>query len=333
MSWIDSNKAFQQAKDWIISNQTESGKINWDDKGKCDPWDHCECLIALAICEEWNAFELGVEWFFSNLNQDGLIPPEFQNNEVTHNHFESHHAPYIILPLMQAVLMGRADLITSNIKEQVKSIFNQLQGFKDSDGYYYWAKDNNGMSDNSLITATMSIYLSLKALDNSLEIKFNQELWDQKFNRDGIDRSRFSMDFYYPYMCGVKCDKEQFYSDLKNFYVDGLGVKCVKEEPWVTIAESCECIIALLVLGNFETAEKIFNDILQFKNDDGIFPTGYQYKLDIFWPEENSTWTNAAVIIAAHALSTFNEKEINRGNIFFYLNNLLQGDKTINPFK
>ena len=88
MSWVDSNKAFQQAKDWIISNQTESGKINWDEKGKCDPWDHCECLIALAICEEWHAFELGVEWFFSNLNQDGLIPPEFQNNEVSHNHFE-----------------------------------------------------------------------------------------------------------------------------------------------------------------------------------------------------------------------------------------------------
>ena len=86
-------------------------------------------------------------------------------------------------------------------------------------------------------------------------------------------------------------------------------------------------------MGDFETAEKIFNDILQFKNDDGIFPTGYQYKMEIFWPEENSTWTNAAVIIAAHALSTFNEKEINRGNIFFYLNNLLQGDKTINPFK
>ena len=67
---------------------------------------------------------------------------------------------------MQAVLMGRADLITSNIKDKVKSIFNQLRGFKDSDGYYYWAKDNDGLSDNSLVTATMSIYLSLKALDN-----------------------------------------------------------------------------------------------------------------------------------------------------------------------
>ena len=27
--------------------------------------------------------------------------------------------------------------------------------------------------------------------------------------------------------------------------------------------------------------------------------------MEIFWPEENSTWTNAAVIIAAHALSFY----------------------------
>ena len=54
--------------------------------------------------------------------------------------------------------------------------------------------------------------------------------------------------------------------------------------------------------------------------------------MDIFWPEENSTWTNAAVIIAAHALFTFNKKETSKGNVFFYLNNLLQGDQAINPF-
>jgi hypothetical protein len=333
MNWNESKKALSKAKDWIIHNQKEDGRIVWDEKGKCDPWDHCECLIALALYEEWDSFNLGVDWFFNNLNEDGLIHPEFKNITVTHKHFESHHAPYIILPLMQAVLMGRDDLITPNIKSKINIIFDQLDNFKDSDGYYSWAKDSNGLSDNSLITASMSIFLSLKALNNSTNIKFNQNLWYSKFNRDGIDRSRFSMDFYYPYMCAIKNDKNTFYNDLKDFYVEGLGVKCVKEEPWVTIAESCECIIALLVLGDFETAEKIFNDILQFKNDDGIFPTGYQYKMEIFWPEENSTWTNAAVIIAAHALSTFNEKEINRGNIFFYLNNLLQGDKTINPFK
>jgi len=332
MKWNESRKAFKESKDWIIYNQKDDGRITWDEKGKCDPWDHCECLIALALFEEWDPFIKGVDWFFNTLSQDGLIYPEFQNNKITHNHFESHHAPYIILPLMQAVLMGRGDLITSDIKSKIKIIFDQLDRFRDTDGYYNWARDKNGLCDNSLITASMSIFLSLKALNNSSKIKFDQKLWSSKFNRDGIDRSRFSMDFYYPYMCGVKNNKNVFHNSLKDFYVEGLGVKCVKEEPWVTIAESCECIIALLVLGDIETAKKIFNNILQFKNDNGIFPTGYQYKMDIFWPEENSTWTNAAVIIAAHALFTFNKKETRKGNVFFYLNNLLQGDQAINPF-
>ena len=37
------------AKNWIIENQNKSGSINWDHRGKCDPWDHCECLIALSL--------------------------------------------------------------------------------------------------------------------------------------------------------------------------------------------------------------------------------------------------------------------------------------------
>ena len=119
MKWNESKKALSKAKDWIIHNQKEDGRIVWDKKGKCDPWDHCECLIALALYEEWDSFNLGVDWFFNNLNEDGLIHPEFKNITVTHKHFESHHAPYIILPLMQAVLMGRDDLITPNIKSKI----------------------------------------------------------------------------------------------------------------------------------------------------------------------------------------------------------------------
>jgi len=101
MSWKNSKHAFEEAKNWIIFNQSNDGRISWDDKGKCDPWDHCECLIALAIYEEWDAFDLGVDWFFNNLNDDGYIHPEFKGSEPVHDHYESHHAPYIILPLTQ----------------------------------------------------------------------------------------------------------------------------------------------------------------------------------------------------------------------------------------
>ena len=110
MNWLDYKKKFEPAKNWIISNQSSSGAIFWDEKGKCDPWDHCECLIALAIYEEWEYFWRGVNWFFTNLNEDGLIYAEFQNEKPSKLHYESHHAPYIIMPLIQASLIdGKQD--------------------------------------------------------------------------------------------------------------------------------------------------------------------------------------------------------------------------------
>ena len=44
------------------------------------------------------------------------------------------------------------------------------------------------------------------------------------------------------------------------------------------------------------------NEITKFKDSEGILPTGYQYAEKIFWPEEKSSWTNAAYVIAADCL-------------------------------
>ena len=330
MNWLDYKKKFEPSKNWIISNQSSSGAIFWDEKGKCDPWDHCECLIALAIYEEWEHFWRGVNWFITNLNEDGLIYAEFQNEKPSKLHYESHHAPYIIMPLIQASLIDKEQdykkILTNEQLLKLENIFEVLDDFKDEDGYFYWAKDSNGYSDNSLITASMSIFLSLVAKDKSFP-KFNTEMWQEKFNRDGVDRSRFSMDFYYPFLAGIKNNKKEFLDLLDNYYVKGLGVKCVAEEPWVTIAESSECVISALIHDNENIAKQIFNDIQQFQNKDGIFPTGYQYNMEIFWPEENSTWTNAAVIIAAHALSFYDLGSDDPSvNIFLELRNFFKSN-------
>mgnify|MGYP000013064522 FL=1 len=320
MNWDKYKSLLRPALDWIIKNQLNDGSIQWDEKGKCDPWDHCECLIALAIYEEWEAYDKGVEWFFKNLNDDGLIYSEYQNCKPSKFYFESHHAPYIIFPLKQASLLHKRK--SKEFKEfefKIDKIFNALNSFKDNDGYFYWAKNEKGYSDNSLITATMSNIMSEKLYKNNNSVNLDLSLWDQKFDRDGEDRSRFSMDFYYPYMAGVKKNQQVFKKNLEDFYVSGLGVKCVKEEPWITVAESSECLLAAIICGEHRVAKDIFKDILKYQNPDGIFPTGYQYELDILWPEENSTWSNAAIIIGAHALCNLNKTN---ENVFLLLRDL-----------
>ena len=325
MNWNNLKEQLIPAKDWILENQSKSGAIFWDEKGKCDPWDHCECLIALAIYEEWEAFDLGINWFFNNLDQDGFIPAEFKKEKSISNHFESHHAPYVAVPLLQSKLIRGTTNMTDKNESNLKEIFNQLAAFKDSEGYYYWAKNKNNFDDNSLITASMSIFLSIAAYKENPNIVYDPKLWSIKFDRDGIDRSRFSMDFYYPFLARAKRSKGEFEQLLQEFYVTDLGVKCVKEEPWVTFAETSECAIAALLNGNLDIAKLLLKDILQFQNNHGIFPTGYQFKEKIFWPDENSTWTNAAVIIAAHAIC---RQKDDFENVFSVLGRSLESNKT-----
>ena len=310
------------AKDWIIENQNNSGAINWDYRGKCDPWDHCECLIALAIYEEWDAFNKGIEWFFNNLNAEGHIASEFINEKVSKSYYESHHAPYIFLPLYQKFLIDSDIDYLVEYKNKIQDIYNATLAFADSEGFLFWAKDEGGYSDNSLITASCSVHISLKTYEkiagildldsNHKEILLNQEkINSNKFDRDGVSRKRFSMDNYYPFLCGIGND-ELISKTLSDFYNDGLGIKCVIEEPWVTFAESSEFIISLVVMNRKEDAKKILEEIMRFQDGRGIFPTGYQYELDILWPDEFSTWTNAAVIIAADCVFGISKK----GNVF-----------------
>ena len=306
------------AKDWIIENQNKSGSIYWDHRGKCDPWDHCECLIALAIYEEWDAFNKGIEWFFNNLNAEGEIASEFINGKVSKGYTESHHAPYVFLPLYQKFLIDNDIDYLVKYKKEIQSIYNSTLAFADSKGFLFWAKDEDGYSDNSLITASCSVHISLKTYEkiavtlgldcNHEKILLNQEkINSKKFDRDGVSRKRFSMDNYYPFLCGIG-DDELISKTLSNFYNEGLGIKCVIEEPWVTFAESSEFIISLVKMNRKEDARKILEEIMRFQDNRGIFPTGYQYKLDILWPDEFSTWTNAAVIIAADCVFEISKK-------------------------
>ena len=73
---------------WIKKNQTEDGSVVWDLNGKCDPWDHLECLLALAIFEEEAHFKKGMDWFFAHLDDNHLIQSEFKNGKVYKDYYE-----------------------------------------------------------------------------------------------------------------------------------------------------------------------------------------------------------------------------------------------------
>ena len=317
-------KEFQPMINWIEKNQSSSGMIYWDEKKNFDAWDHFECLTALAILGRKDSFLKGLNWFLDNLSKDNQIFSSYKGKKITQNYYELHHAIYFSVPLLQGFyIFEEIELLKKNF-ETLKNIVEKTINSRDNYGFFYWAEKDGKFQDNSLISATSSIYLSFKA---SIEIykllKKDTELLEDiiksieqqfigdmsRFNRDGVDRSRFSMDAYYPYLAGINLDNSTLLDSLSDFYVPGMGIKCVKEEPWVTFAESSEAIISLIRVGEIEFAKKIMSEIENFKNKEGIFPTGYQFSEKIFWPDERSTWTNAAYIIAKDCLYDLTQKK------------------------
>ena len=79
-------------------------------------------------------------------------------------------------------------------------------------------------------------------------------------------------------------------------------MRCVHDEPWVTIAESSELTIALAAMGNLELAKIVFSWIVDRRYDDGSYWCGFTCPDIIVWPEDKITWTNAVALMAADAI-------------------------------
>jgi len=69
-------------------------------------------------------------------------------------------------------------------------------------------------------------------------------------------KSRYAMDWFYPRP--LWRDDRRFGAgsarDGMGFLEAGLGCRCVSDEPWVTVAESCELVVSLAAVGRTERA-------------------------------------------------------------------------------
>jgi hypothetical protein len=97
--------------------------------------------------------------------------------------------------------------------------------------------------------------------------------------------------------------KARLASRWDEFVERGLGCRCVSDEPWVTVAESCELVMALLAAGDHARAVEVYSWLHQWRTSDGSYWTGYQMVEDLLWPEEKPTWTAGAILLAADALT------------------------------
>ena len=123
------------------------------------------------------------------------------------------------------------------------------------------------------------------------------------------EKPRHSMDWYYPILGGAlrgHAAAARIADRWGDFVVDGLGIRCVDDRPWVTGAETCELVLALDAIGDRKAALRQFAAMQHLREKDGSYWTGLVFSDGKRWPVERTTWTGAAVILAADALSSHN---------------------------
>jgi hypothetical protein len=85
--------------------------------------------------------------------------------------------------------------------------------------------------------------------------------------------------------------------------VTDLGCRCVDANPWVTGAETSELAMALDNLGDRSGALRLLGAIQHSRHASGLYWTGFVFGDGVYWPNEQTTYTSAAVLLAADALS------------------------------
>ncbi len=303
---------------FIVTLQKGTGDIPWHTDGKTDPWDLVETIMGLNIGKRFDASYLAFEWLRNIQNSDGSWYSSYINGKPGDRTCETHMAAYISVGLFHTWLMNKDTAFLELMWPTMEKGINYALSLQTKSGEIYWAKSPEGKVDPmSLLTGASSIFMSLKCALTIAGILGKRKIsWETAFEKLGksiredihhynVSKSRFSMYWFYPILSGALTGEkaERRIEKYWNKYViEGQGARCVSDQPWVTIAETSELVLALNGMGCVEKANIVFSWIQDRIYDDKTYWCGYTYPDMVIWPEEKISWTNAVVLMAADAV-------------------------------
>jgi hypothetical protein len=312
--------ALRRTGDFIAGQQLSNGQIPWFRGYFADPWDHVEAAMALAVVGRREESRAAMDWLAATQSPDGSWPMETVGDRVTEATIDTNQCAYLAVGLWHDhLLTGEADHLARHWPALERAI-DLVVGAQLPTGAIAWARSPEGeWWDEGLLTGSSCLVLSLGcALEIASRLGHDRPEWRQARSRlaaavrgarsgDGVfmDKPTHSMDWFYPVLGGAVAGEaahEHIDGRWAEFVVPGYGIRCVSDRPWATPAESSELAITLDLMGRRDDALTILEDVEVHRADDGGYWTGYVWPDRAIWPEEKTTWTAAAVILAHDAV-------------------------------
>ena len=316
---IISSAQIRATADHIADWQLPSGMIPWFPGGHADPWNHVEAAMALVIGDRRAEAEAAYQWLVDIQRPDGSWHQYYLEHEVEQDKLDANVIAYIATGVWHHYLHFRDLGYLEEMWAVVEPAIDFVLDLQQPRGEILWARHPDGTPWSfALLTGSSSIAHSLRcAVAIAEELNHERPDWELslgllahaiRHEREEAfsPKHRWAMDWYYPVLAGVvtgEAGHAHLMERFDTFMLEEEGIRCVSDRPWVTTAETCECAMAFLGVGDRETAMRLFTAAQKLREDDGRYITGMVHpQLTTFPQDERSTYSAAAVILAAEAL-------------------------------
>jgi len=318
--------SLEAAAEHIADVQRPSGLVPWYTDGPADPWDHVESAMGLTVGGHHSEAREAYRWLARNQLSDGSWWASYSGDEAVEDRKETHRSAYVAVGAWHHYLVTGDRSFLDELWPTVEAAIEFALAHQTDHGEVHWSVEPDGTPErDALVSGSASIYKSLEcAITAARVLGHSRERWadarrrlgaairerPERFDRTWESKERFAMHWFYPVLCGV-VDGDRARARLEErrdrFVEPELGCRCVSDEPWVTVAESCELVLALAAADRRGEAAHLFEWLFQFTDDEGVFYTGYQFEDEEIWPEDRPTWTAGAALLAADALGGITE--------------------------
>jgi hypothetical protein len=301
--------------DSIARVQVDGGMIPWFDEGHCDPWNHVESAMALSVGGRFAEAERAYEWLRDIQHEDGAwFNYYWPDGTVKDARIDTNVCAYLATGVWHHWLatndLGFVEAMWPAVEQAITFVLSlQRPG-----GELIWSlTEDRSPEGYALLTGSSSAYFSLRCAIALAELLGSERPdWELAAGRlrhaiayqpdRFAPKRRYAMDWYYPVLAGAlegTAAHERVDQRWADFVMEGHGVRCVSDRPWVTVAETAECALALCAIGRTAEAEELFEWVQDQRDPDGSYTTGRVYPERSTFPhEERSTYTAAAVVIA-----------------------------------
>lgn len=304
----------------IAQWQLGSGMIPWFPDGHSDPWNHVEAAMALATAGRIEEAEKAYDWLVGLQHDSGAWHQYYVADGVEQDKLDANVIAYIATGVWHHWLITDDRGFLESMFPVVERAIDWVFKLQQPRGEILWARHADGSPWSfALLTGSSSMYHSTRAaLAISREVGSERTDWIEPISRLGkvireqpdgafAPKNRWAMDWYYPVLSGAvtgQAAASRLAARRDTFVMDGLGVRCVGDRPWVTTAETCECALAFLAIGDRATAEDLFATTWRLRTDEGRYWTGEVHPEEVNFPGgEQSTYSSAAVLLTNDALA------------------------------